>query len=301
VRVALSRCWWTFAFLVCSPATFAADPVATITLREGPATLVRGVTRYSLAEGVRLQAGDIVEVGDKGLAQMEFPDGAALALGAGTRMLAVSMARGKAAGGNYYVMQGALKVAGVKPDARFRFVTPAFTLQPAEGIAVALVAGGEGSVFVESGETRVEGPPAKGAAMAPVRLKGGEFFTLNAGQKGVVAPRPSPAFIGALPKVFLDPLPSRMARYNERQVQPRQLELVTYAEVEAWLKAPPDIRRPLVKRFQQRASDPAFRSALIANLRFHPEWDPVLYPEKYEKPEADAARSDSPPATPARR
>jgi len=78
---------------------------------------------------------------------------------------------------------------------------------------------------------------------------------------------------------------------------------VSYAEVEAWLKAPPEIRRPLVPRFQSRASDPAFRSALVANLRFHPEWDPVLYPEKYEKPEADAAgaaRSDPAPAAPVR-
>jgi len=267
--------------------------------------LVRGVTRYALAEGVRLQPGDIVEVGDKGLAQIEFPDGAALALGARTRMLAVSMQRGKASSGHYYVTQGALKVAGVQRDARLRFVTPVFTLQPAEGIFVALVSDGEGSVFVESGETRLDGgSSAKGAATALVRLKGGEFFTLRPGQKGAVAPRPSPAFIGALPKAFLDTLPSRMARYKDRQVQPRQLELATYAEVETWLKGPPDIRRPLVKRFEQRASDPAFRAALIANLRFHPEWDPVLYPEKYEKPEADAAggaRSDPPPATPARR
>ena len=266
--------------------------------------LVRGVTRYALAEGVRLQSGDIVEVGDKGLAQIEFPDGAALSLGAGTRMLAVSMLQGKAAGGNYYVTQGALKIAGVQKDARLRFVTPVFTLQPVEGIAVALVSGGEGSVFVESGESRLDGPPAKGAATAPVRLKGGEFFTLKAGQKGAVAPRPSQAFIGALPRAFLDSLPSRMARYKEREVQPRQLALATYAEVETWLKGPPDVRRPLVKRFEQRADDPAFRAALVANLRFHPEWDPVLYPEKYEKPEADAAgaaRNNPQPATPARK
>jgi hypothetical protein len=298
----LSRCWWTLAYLACSPIALAADPAATVTLLEGPAVLVRGVTRHALAEGVRLQTGDIVEVGDKGLAEIEFPDGAALALGAGTRLLAVSMPHAKAAGGNYYVIQGTLKVSGVKRDARLRFVTPVFTLLPAEGVAVALVSGDEGSVFVESGETRLEGPPAKGAA--PVRLKGGEFFTLKAGQKGVVAPRPSPAFIGALPKAFLDTLPARMARYKERQVQPRRLELATYAEVEAWLKGPPDIRRPLVKRFEQRAADPAFRAALIANLRFHPEWDPVLYPEKYEKPEPDAAgaaRSDPPPAPSARK
>ena len=303
VRQAAKR--WAFALLLACPlAADAADPFATVTLLEGPAALVRGVTRYALAEGVRLQPGDIIEVSDKGLAQIEFADGVALALSARTRMLAVSTSRGKSAAGDYYVMQGGLKLSGVKQGKSFRFVTPVFTLQPAEGATVLVVASGEGSVFVEGGEARLTEPPAKGAAPAPLRLKGGEFYTRKSDQKGAVAPRPSAAFIGALPKIFLDPLPSRMARYKERVVQPKRVEDVSYAEVEAWLKAPPDIRRPLVPRFRPRASDPAFRSALVANLKFHPEWDPILFPEKYQPKEpgadaASAARSDPAPAKPA--
>jgi hypothetical protein len=189
-------------------------------------------------------------------------------------------------------MRGALKLAGVKQGANFRITTPFFTLQPTEGAAVLLVGVGEGSVFVESGDARLTGTPA------PLRLKGGDFFARKAGDKGAVAPRPSPDFIAALPRIFLDPLPSRMARYKERQVQPRQLEVVSYAEVEAWLKAPPEVRRPLVPRFAPRASDPAFRSALVSNLRFHPEWDPILYPEKHLAKKADAASATrSGPAT----
>lgn len=275
----------------------AAEPVATVTLLEGPAGLVRGVTRYALAEGVRVQSGDIIEVGDKGLAEIEFPDGAAVALGAGTRMLAVSIPSGKSAAGDYYVMRGALKVAGVSKSARLRFLTPIFTLQPLEGVSVMIVRGEEGSVFIESGGARLA------AAPATLTLKSGEFYTRKAGQNGAVAPRPSPAFIGAIPKAFLDPLPSRMARYKERQVQPKRVDDVSYAEVEAWLKAPLAIRRPLVVRFEPRTTDPAFRSALIANLKFHPEWDPVLFPEKYESKEpeakaASAARGDPAPAKP---
>jgi len=294
---------WAFSLLAFPLVAAAADPVATVTLLEGPAELIRGVTRYVLAEGVRLQSGDIIEVRDKGLAEIEFTEGVALAMGAGTRMLAVSIPRAKSAAGDYYVMQGRLKLSGVKQGARLRVVTPMFTLMPAEGIAVLTVDGGEGSVFVESGETRVVETPARGGASAPLRLKGGEFYTRKAGQKGAVAPRPSPAFISVLPKIFLDPLPSRMARYKERQVQPKRVDDVSYAEVEAWLKAPPEVRRPLVPRFQPRASDPAFRSGLIANLKFHPEWDRILFPEKYEpnEPEAnatDAARSGPAPARP---
>jgi hypothetical protein len=285
-----------FAFLACPLVAAAADPAATVTLLEGQAAMVRGVTRYALSEGVGLQSGDIIEVGDKGLAQIEFAEGAALALGPGTRVLAVSIAQGKPAGGDFYAMRGALKLAGVKQGAHFRIATPIFALQPAEGAAVLVVGGGEGSVFVESGGARLT------AAPAPLRLKGGDFFTRKAGQKGAVALRPSPVFIGELPKIFLDPLPSRLARYKERQVQPRQLDVVSYAEVEAWLKAPPEVRHPLVQRFAPRASDPAFRSALVSNLRFHPEWDPILYPEKHPPKEADTAsstRSSPVPSQPA--
>ncbi len=276
---------WACVLLACPLVAAAADPVPTLTLLEGPAGLVRGVARYALAEGTRMQSGDIIEVGDKGLAEIEYPDGAAIALGAGTRVLAVSMPRGKSAAGDYYVMQGALKVAGVNKNARLRFLSPIFTLQPTEGVSVMIVRGDEGSVFIESGGARL--------AVAPetLSLRSGDFFTRKAGQKGATAPRPSQAFIAAMPKAFFDPLPSRMARYKERETQPKRVDDVSYADVEAWLKAPPAIRRPLVARFEPRASNPAFRTSLIANLRFHPEWDPILYPEKYlpEEPAAEAA------------
>ena len=37
-----------------------------------------------------------------------------------------------------------------------------------------------------------------------------------------------------------------------------------------------------MQRFIPKAHDPAFRQALVANLRSHPEWDPILFPEKYK-------------------
>jgi hypothetical protein len=287
---------WALAILASPLAAAAADPVTIVTLLEGPATLVRGVARHTLAEGVRLQSGDILEVGEKGLAQMEFTGGAALALGPKTRALASSLPRGKQAAADFYVTQGELKLAAVKAGARQRIATPEFTLLGTEGIVVMVLDGAGGSLFVESGEARVLGRHATGEAAAPLRLTSGEFYTVKAGQKAVVAPRPSPAFIGALPKVFLDPLPSRMARTKDRQVQPRRLEAVSYAEVETWLKAPLPVRRPMLARFQPRADDPAFRAALVANLRFHPEWDPVLFPEKYLPKEPEAARGAPAPA-----
>ena len=276
---------WACVLLACPLAAAAADPAATLTLLEGPAGLVRGVTRYALVEGVRIQSGDIIETGANAIAEIEFPDGVAIALGAATRMLAVSVPRGKDSAGDYHVMAGALKVSGVSKAARLRITFPAFTLQPAEGVAVIIARGDDGSVFIESGAARLAAGPVT------LNLKSGEFYQRKGGQKGAVAPRPSQAFISAMPKAFFDPLPSRMARFKEREAQPKRVDEVSYADVESWLKAPPAIRRLLVARFEPRVSDPRFRAGLEANLRFHPEWDPILYPEKYaEESKAEAAQ-----------
>lgn len=265
-----------------------------MTLLEGPAAVVRGATRYALAEGVRFRAGDIIEVSDKGLMEIEFPEGAALAMGPGTRLLAISSSRGKFAAGDYYVTRGVLKLSRVQRGATFRLLTPEFTLQPVEGTTVLVLGAADGSVFVETGETRLDEPPAKGAATVSLALKTGQFYTRKTGQKGVVGARPTQAFIGTLPKIFLDPLPSRSARYKDREIMPKRVEDVSYEDVEVWLKAPPDVRRPLMARFRPRLADPAFRSGLVANLKSHPEWDPILFPEKYKPKEPPAGASGTP-------
>ena len=287
---------WALAMMACPLAAAAADQTVTVTLLEGPTTLVRGVTRYALAEGVRLQPGDILEVSDKGLAEMEFTDGVAVAMGPKTRALALSVPHGKPAPGDFYVTQGALKLANAKQGARVRVVTPFFILQAVDGTFVLVLSGSEGSVFMESGEARLASRHAKGTS--PTRLKSGDFFTGD-DNKGNVTARPTPAFVAALPKVFLDPLPSRIARYKDRQAQPRRVDLVTYAEVETWLKAPPEIRRPMPARFHSRAADPAFRAALVENLKFHPEWDPILFPEKYQPKDSEAGSGTAAPPRPA--
>jgi hypothetical protein len=274
-----------WAALVCPlAAAAAAEPAAVVTLLEGPATMVRGASRYTLAEGVHLEHGDIVEVGERGLAEIEFVDGAALSMGPMTRALTLSLPRGvKHARGDFYVTQGVLKIARVTSDAHLRILSPRLVLQPIEGAAVLLLRGEEASVFVESGSARLSG------ASRSMELKAGEFYSGQSARRGSVGTRPSPAFVSALPRLFLDPLPSRMARVGQRAVQPRPLQPVSYADVETWLKAPLWIRRSMPARFKSRAADPAFRAALQANLRFHPEWDPILFPEKYEQQGPGAA------------
>lgn len=279
------------------PLVASAQPTAIITILEGEGALLRGTTRYVLAEGVRLAAGDIVQTSDKAFARIEFADGSIADLGPSARLLTAAAQRAAKSGGmgEHFLLSGLMKLtAGKQAAAGYRYATPHFAVTTTEGVAVMQIAVAETAVFVESGEARLtEGGP-KGAS-ALQRLRGGEFYTRKSGQKSAVAPRPSQAFIGALPRAFLDTIPSRLARFKDRELAPKRAEEIAYAEVEAWLKTNRDVRRPLVQRWRSRANDPVFRGALIVNLRDHPEWDPILFPEKY-KPKENKSVTPSEPA-----
>jgi hypothetical protein len=280
-----------------------AEPPAIVTLMEGPAALLRGTTRHALAEGVRLQSGDIVEVTEKGLAQVEFADGMALSLGPGGRLYAAALAPRGAKGGaisELYLVRGWVKFTTGKSAAPFRITTPVFGLGAGDATVVVHVGDAEGELFVETGELRLAEGFVKALPTSPVRVRGGEFYLRRAEQRGAIQPRPSKAFVGSMPRSFMDNLPSRVAKWKDREVQPRELGELAYGDVEMWLKAPPEIRRAVMRPFVPKANDRAFRSALVVNLRSHPEWDPILFPEKYkpkpppEEPQAPAVARPGP-------
>jgi len=290
------------ACAVVSLAASAAEPPAVVTLIEsGGGALLRGTSRYALLEGVRLQTGDIIEIGDKGFVEIEFADGARLSLGPQARFYIGALApRGPKGLGvsDLYLMAGWTKFAAGKSAAPFRYTTPLFGLGSVDAVAVMQIAGSEGHMFVETGSVSVAEGFAKASRDSPTRLRGGQFYARKADQRGVIQPRPAPAFVAAMPKPYMDNLPARLAKYKDRVVPPRPAGELDYGDVEMWLKAPPEIRRPVMQRFIRKADDPAFRRALIANLRFHFEWDPILFPEKYEPKEPAPAPADAPkPAT----
>ena len=117
----------------------------------------------------------------------------------------------------------------------------------------------------------------------------GEFVVHKSGQATTTAPRPQVEFIKDMPRHFQDPLPVLADKLKERKLEPKREHEVSYEEVEGWLKANLGVRKGFVKRFQGRARDPEFRSALLKNLREHPEWDRTLFPEKYEAKEKKGA------------
>ena len=279
-----------------------AEAPAVVTLVEGSAALLRPAGRFAPAEGVRVQAGDLFEVADKGLLQIELADGARLSLGPHSRFhvaaLPGSAGRGaKATVSDFYLLQGWTKLAPAPRSAPLRVTTPLFGFVTPDAAVVLQVEAAEARVFVESGALRLAEGFVKATPASPVAVGAGQFFARRADQKGVLQPRPAASFITSMPGHYRDNLPQRLARFKERDIAPRRLGDLAYPDVEPWLKAPPELRRALMQRLRSRAQDPEFRQALIANMRFHPEWDRILFPEKYQPkptPSADAASAPAP-------
>lgn len=280
-----------------------AEAPGIVTLAEGPAALLRTAGRFALAEGVRVQPGDIFEVPDKGLVQIEFADGTRLSLGPQSRShIAALASAGRATKGapvtDVYLLQGWSKFALAPKSAPLRVTTPLFGLGTADGIGVLQVESAAASLFVERGALRLAEGFVKAAPTSPLALGAGQFYARKADQKGSLQGRPAAEFIAAMPGYYRDNLPERLGKFKDADVSPRRLGDLAYEDVEPWLKGPPELRRPLMQRLRARAQDPEFRKGLIANMRFHPEWDRILFPEKYlPKPPPTAPEAAKAPPT----
>jgi len=275
-----------------------ADALAVVTLGGGAAALMRSAGRFALSEGVRIHGGDILEVPDKGLLQIELADGTRLSLGPQSRFHVAALTSAPAASrgakgaavSDFYLLHGWAKFALPSSAAPLRVTTPLFGLGSADAVSVLQVEGAEASLFVERGGLRLAEGFVRATPTSPVAVSAGQFYARKADQKGVLQARPTPSFIGGMPGYYRDNLPERLARFKDRDVSPRRQGDLAYQDVEPWLKGPPEVRRPLMQRLRAHAQDPEFRKALIANMRFHPEWDRILFPERYlPKPVPDAA------------
>ena len=276
------------------PGGLRAEPaVGIVTIVEGEIFATRDSTRFALAEGVRIVADDIVETAPQAkLARIEFSDGLILDMGPNTRVLLTPKfpgERGSSRAAKLYVLQGWAKITVPKSMAAASFASRSFDLTGIARDAVLNVEPTASAVFAESGELTL-GERSKGKAGAAVKLKSGEFLTRTGEAKGVLAQRPAADFIQRVPRAFLDTLPARAALFATREVPAKRLALITYADVQAWVDAEAGLRPLFVTRWKALAQNPEFRNGLVAGLRAHPEWDRLLFPEKYlPKPAASAA------------
>lgn len=257
-----------------------AAPLATLTIVDGEAVLVREAARYAPAEGVRLLREDIVETGTQGrLLRIEFPDGLVADLGPATRLQIAPKLTGRAPG-RFYLLQGWVKVTAPASLASPVFNTPLFDATAIAQRAVVLVQPQDANVFAEAGEVALT-ELLDGRPLGNVTLKGEQFLTRAGAARASVAPRPTAAFIQRVPKDFLDTLPSRLERFKTREVEPARLSGIAYDDVAAWIDAEAGLRAGFVLRWKGEARNADFRRGLVGTLRAHPEWDRTLFPEKY--------------------
>jgi hypothetical protein len=268
------------AALMAAGGAVAADVAGTVTILEGEALITRAAGRVRAAEGVRLQAGDILETGDATFVQAELVDQTVLQMGAKSRVMVGGPVRLKAER-TLYALSGWFKLSNARKEANvraFEFRSPWIEIGLLPGVVVMQLKPNEVTLFAERGDLKLMERP--GGTAQGVR-QGQTYRRSAASARGTVGGAAPAALVAEMPKAFRDSLPLRADKYRERDVPPRPAPDFNYADVEPWLKAESPLRRQFIERWRGKARDAAFRSALISNLSSHPEWDPVLFPEKY--------------------
>jgi hypothetical protein len=267
--------------LLCAAANAAAD-MGVVTLVEGSARLLRGATWYKLVAGTRVEEADIIEASDRSQAQIELAAEPIFDLVGAGKVYLVPVGT-RSAPGIISLPQGWLKIAVKPPGLRLRMT--AFDVVVADGILVVHANGPAVDFFVESGSGKLIELTPNGADGPARDVKVGEYWSKSATGVFTTVPRVPKVFVDAMPRHFVDPLPTLAARLKSKPALVVDHE-ITYAEAEPWLAGRD--RAAFEKRFASRLRDPVFRKAALPNLARYPAWDRMLNPEKYAPKDAPA-------------
>ena len=216
------------------------------------------------------------------MVRVEFADKSLVDIGPSTRVW-VRPALKPAAGfvaSNMYVLGGWIKLVAAPVQGAGAAVESPTAKLLTRGSCVFESRRTTASVFAEAGDTRVVSKLS--SQTPPASLATGQFLALAEGKDGQTSARPPPAWMQGVPRAFKDLLAPRAERFGTREPVPAPTQSVDYAAIEAWLKTEPVVRKALMPRWKSKASEPTFRQALIDNMRHHPEWDRIVFPEKYE-------------------
>jgi hypothetical protein len=280
-----------FAALLCGATwALASEPVAVVTIVDGKAFAIRGLAKFEVSEGTRLQADDLVHTGDKTYVQIEYADQALVAIGQDSWLQLNHPARRRGESPALYLLSGWIKVGSItsgegKPTS-LSFATPRARVYGIDGIVVAHAKEASTDIFVERGKSQWLDRRAR-AGVKP-SLQSGDFLALGQDKTPSVQARPTKDFVDSLPQLFREYLPPGYAKYQSRQNPPRPLGPFSYEEVQPWVDAEPAVRRQFVSLWRTKINDEPFRAALERSLALHPEWRPVLYPEPEESKPAQA-------------
>jgi len=263
----------------------AQTPVGLATVVEGDAVLVRQTTKLTLKPGMRLMSGDLLQTGPtSAVVRIEFGNGAIADLGPQTQvMLQPRLASGaKRRQAPLYALSGWIKLSGKpgKEPATEALLSESLDLSQLNGAAVVSIQPRVSQVFAESGTVTVT-ERRQGQAASAVHLKPDGWYARAGTDKASVAARPPGAFMQAVPKAFLDPIPARAGLFQGRaEPAAKTLGDLGYAEALPWLGAEPAVRSWLVTLWKAQLN-PDLRAGLSSHVKSHPEWDRVLFPEQY--------------------
>lgn len=274
VLVTATACAW-------SPARAQAQ----LTIVDGEATLLDGNRNLAAVEGLKVGDETLVRTTARtSLLRVEWPDGSAADFGPDTQAMLNPRGFGTRGGRtpSVYLLSGWLKLSSMGSGPSAGLLTPQVDVQPYKGALVVMVAGDETWVYAESG-----GAPLVERHVRPasnLALKGGEVYLRVGAAKGAVATRPTPPQMQRVPRGFRDSLPLRSAVFKDKTVAGKAAPVPSYADLRDWLVAETPVRRTFTRRFAERSRDNDFRAGLVQNLGRHPEWERVLFPERFLPP-----------------
>jgi hypothetical protein len=278
VRKLSLLCLW---LLVGTPCPAAPSAGALLTILDGRAVLTIGARSVEAAEGLRVPDATIVETaGNTALLRLEWPDGQVVDFGPQTRAMIQPgrfSRRGESAPA-FYLLSGWAKQRADGTAAHRGHVTPQVDVQPARGVSVTYASPERTTwVFAETGTASLVERPAG----AKLTLASGQSYVRDGLAPGDVTARPDAELLKRLPRAFRDLIPLRLARFEGKEVAARPLPPPDYKAVQDWLSAEAPLRRDFPRRFGPLLREPGFRASVAARLSSHPEWERILYPERF--------------------
>ena len=248
-----------------APMTPALAQRAVLAFAEHPAKLIRKTTVHEAPAGARLQSGDIIESGARGL-QLEWPGDALIALGPSSSVQLSD------AGGvpTVSLLRGWLKVSASRRAAR------PLTIQAASLEIQVGSEGGSGllhlspdqvALFVEHGTLSVNDKEKAAATTAVTRE---QYAQRRGGLALRVMPRPPQQFVAAMPRSFFDPLVAVGGRVAPAAIKP--LREAGAADLADWTNLAPMVSKKLVSQFSARLADPLFVKEAETILSSNPDW-----------------------------
>ena len=235
---------------VCGPvglaallASIAVSAAPTVTIVEGPGSVVSGAAAYVATPGMRLQTCDIVRTGAQAIVQLEDEDGGQILIGPDSLFVVDLPQGGEGVVGPHFLISGWAKVTAPKrpKPLPYQINSPHFEVSTPAGVVALRVGTDGGEFFVELGDATAT------AASARTAVTAGHLYARKAGSgRGALADNLKNAFVQAMPRAFRDTLPTRLAVVKANNPRPRPAPDYNPSDAQGWLRSAPELQACVV-------------------------------------------------------